>query len=81
MKKFVGIALSMVLAGALHAQGFGPGGFPPPGPGLGVGLPLRGLLEELDSTAAQQQQVKQILGAPGWAGTVLRVKCNFDPVA
>jgi Spy/CpxP family protein refolding chaperone len=62
MKKFVGIALSMVLAGALHAQGFGPGGFPgfpPPEPGLGGGLPL----QELDLTPAQEQQIKQILGA------------------
>lgn len=53
----------MVLAGALHAQGFGPGGFPPPEPGLGGGPPLQGVLEELDLTAAQQQQVKQILDA------------------
>jgi hypothetical protein len=62
MKKFVGIALSMVLAGTLHAQGFGPSGFPgfpPPEPGLGGGLPL----QELDLTPAQEQQVKQILGA------------------
>jgi protein CpxP len=64
MKKFAGIALSIVLAGALYAQGFGPGGFPPPpGPGLVGGLPLQGLLEELDLTPAQQQQVKQILDA------------------
>ena len=63
MKKFIGIALSMILAGALHAQGFGPGGFPPSGPGLEGGPPLQGLLDELDLTAAQQQQVKQIFDA------------------
>ena len=63
MKKFIGITLSMVVAGSLYAQGFGPGGFPPPGPGLGGGLPLQGLLEELDLTAAQQQQVQQIVDA------------------
>jgi Spy/CpxP family protein refolding chaperone len=63
MKKFAGIALSMILVVASYAQGFGPGGFPPPGPGFGGGLPLQGLLEELDLTPAQQQQVRQILDA------------------
>jgi Spy/CpxP family protein refolding chaperone len=63
MKKFAGVALSMLLAGVSYAQGFGPGGFPPSGPGFEGGLPLPGLLEELDLTAAQQQQVKQILNA------------------
>jgi len=63
MKKYIGIVLSMVLAGAVHAQGFSPGDFPGPGPGWGGGLPLQGLLEDLDLTATQQQQVKQILDA------------------